>query len=65
VTCFTHHCFFPVEMDSSFSHHIKLFAPYILSRDRLVVKTINGAPLTGKMLHDVFGVSLHELRPLK
>lgn len=44
------------EMDSSFREHLKSFAPFLLSPEKLVVKTINGAPLTGKTLLDIFGI---------
>ena len=45
------------EMDSSFRQHLKTFTSSLLSREHLVAKTINGAPLTGKALYDIFGVS--------
>lgn len=48
---------FSLEMDSSFKQHLKEIAPFLLSQNRLVVKTINGTPLTGKTLYDIFGVS--------
>ena len=44
-------------MDSSFRQHLCEFAPLLLAPDKLVVKTINGAPLTGKTLYNIFGVS--------
>lgn len=46
------------DIDSSFKDHLKQLAPFLLSRDQLVVKTINGAPLTGQSLYDIFGVSV-------
>lgn len=46
------------EMDSSFKQHLKEFAPILLSLSSLVPKAINGVPLTGKTLFDIFGVCM-------
>ncbi len=47
----------PIDIDSKFKQHLGELAPFLLAPDKLVIKKVNGAPLTGKMLYDIFGVS--------
>lgn len=46
-----------VEMDDDFVEMVKLLVPYILSRDMMMTKRINGMEVTGKDMSKYVRVS--------
>lgn len=46
-----------VEMDDDFVEMVKLLVPYILSRDMMMAKRINGMEVTGKDMSKYVRVS--------
>lgn len=50
-----------VEMDDDFVEMVKLLVPYILSRDMMMTKRINGMEVTGKDMSKYVRVSAFNL----
>lgn len=48
---------YSVEMDDDFVEMVKLLVPYILSRDMMMTKRINGMEVTGKDMSKYVRVS--------